>query len=97
MITNVEDSDPNLEAMNTSSSSSDNIRHKLILLDGGNDCILFNRFHQHLIFSLKPFSSALSGIGGDKGIRITHKGNVIFMGSVLHDMLYSPNVDKCSK
>ena len=94
VTTEGEAADPMLDAMNTSSSSSGNIKHKLILLDGGSDCVLFNRFHHNLLFSLKPYSSALSGIGGDAGIRITQKGDVIFMGSVLHDVLYSPTVDK---
>ena len=86
--------DSTLDAMNTSFSSSGNARNKQILLDGGSDCFLFNRFYKHLLFRLEPHASSLSGIGGDTGKKLTHKGNIIFMGHVLTNVLYSPYVDK---
>jgi len=90
---NLDETDDSLVAMNTSSLTS-GIKHKLILLDGGSDCVLFNRYHYNLLFSLKPHECALSGIGGNTGLRISHKGDIIFMGAVIHDVLYCPDVDK---
>jgi hypothetical protein len=73
---------------------SGNLRKSIILLDGGSDCFLFNHTHYSLLFDVRPHSSAVSGIGGDTGMRITRSGNIIFMGNVLTDVLYSPSVDK---
>ena len=86
--------DPNLSVMNSSSFDSGNNNNSDILLDSGSDRLLFNRLHYDLLFSLKPHDSALTGIGGDTGMRITHRGDVILMGTLIHDVLYSPLVDR---
>ena len=85
--------DATLSIMNLASSDSGNDSFH-ILLDSGSDCVLFNRFHYDLLFSLKPHSSGLSGIGGDTGIRISDKGTVVLMGCLIHDCLYSSLADR---
>ena len=76
-----------------SASESGNVS-SIIILDGGSDSMLFNRFHNYLLHRVESYSCNLTGIGGLALQTVTARGEVIFMGTVIPNALYSANVSK---
>ena len=64
-----------------------------ILLDSGSDNLIFNKYHLHLFTNLKVYNCDITGIGGSITQSITHKGNILFMGTTI-PALYSSDLSK---
>ena len=69
---------------------------KQILLDGGSDACILNRFYRHLFFRITKLTHRclLSGIGGDTDLKITHSGSISFMGCIIQNVYYCAELSK---
>jgi len=69
---------------------------QLILLDGGSDQCILNKFYHHLFHRLTPltYKCQLSGIGGVVNLDITHSGSITFMGCVIENVYYCALLSK---
>ena len=69
---------------------------KQILLDGGSDTCILNRFYRHLFFRITKLTHRclLSGIGGDTDMKITHSGSISFTGCTIHNVYYCAELSK---
>ena len=68
-------------------------KHLNILLDGGSNSNIFNKYSLHLFHNLQKFSCEIDGIGGTIDKKVTHIGEIVFMGKVM-PAYYSPNLPK---
>jgi hypothetical protein len=90
-------SSPELAGMaevGASSSSNSGEATNIIILDGGSDSMLFNRYYDYLLHRVERYSCNLTGIGGLVVQSVTARGEINFMGTVIPNALFSANVSK---